>query len=184
MNKNFSLLLSAINKPSEPRSRRERGATIFKSHYYIVIDMSYDQISDEAIVATIRRKGYKATPQRIAICRVALRSHDHPNAQQIYDLVQKEHPTVSLATVYKTLQMLQELDLVREICLTKDETRYDPLLAPHFNLICTRCGIIQDLEDPAIQKIVEKIALATSFIMTELPVSVFGICSKCQVIKN
>ena len=50
-------------------------------------------------------KGYKATPQRIAICRIALYSREHPTAQSIYNEVKKVHPTVSLATVYKTLQV-------------------------------------------------------------------------------
>ena len=146
--------------------------------------MSYDQISDEAIVATIRRKGYKATPQRIAICRIALRSHDHPSAQQIYDTVQKEHPTVSLATVYKTLQMLQELDIIHEICLPQGQSRFDPLMEPHINLICTRCGRIQDVVDSPSWECVAKLAKAAKFTVIGQPFNVHGICDRCSRDEN
>ena len=142
--------------------------------------MSYGQNSDGAIVAAIRRNGYKATPQRIAICRIALRSHDHPGAQQVYDAVHKEHPTVSLATVYKSLQMLRELNLISEICLTAGQSRYDPLMLSHINLICTQCGKIQDLEEANAQAMMREIAKTARFTMAGQPVSVYGICNECS----
>jgi Fur family transcriptional regulator, peroxide stress response regulator len=75
--------------------------------------MNASQKSDAATIEALRIKGYKATPQRIAICRIALHSREHPSALSIYDEVKKVHPTVSLATVYKTLQVLRDLDLVQ-----------------------------------------------------------------------
>jgi Fur family peroxide stress response transcriptional regulator len=142
--------------------------------------MSSDQFSDKLIVEAIRNKGFKATPQRIAICRIALNDRDHPTAQNIYDKVQKEHPTVSLATVYKTLQMLEELNLISEICLSSGQTRYDPLMYSHINLICTQCGRIEDIEDSRTQNIMENIASAAKFTMTAQPISVYGICANCR----
>ena len=77
------------------------------------------QHSDASAIETLRKKGYKATPQRIAICQFALNSRDHPTAQQVYDQVKKIHPTVSLATVYKTLEVLKSLDLIQELIYPK-----------------------------------------------------------------
>ena len=69
---------------------------------------------DASAIEALRSRGYKATPQRIAICRIALNSRAHPSAQQVHAEVKKIHPTVSLATVYKTLEVLRDLDLVQE----------------------------------------------------------------------
>jgi Fur family peroxide stress response transcriptional regulator len=78
------------------------------------------QKSDAAAIEALRRKGYRATPQRIAICRFALHSRDHPTARRIYNEVKRVHPTVSLATVYKAIQVLKELDLIQELNFPKD----------------------------------------------------------------
>jgi Fur family peroxide stress response transcriptional regulator len=71
--------------------------------------MDDSQKLDASVIKALRGKGYKATPQRIAIGRFALRSKDHPTAQRIYGEVKRIYPTVSLATVYKTIQILKEV---------------------------------------------------------------------------
>jgi Fur family peroxide stress response transcriptional regulator len=120
---------------------------LFKNFYYIVINMTAYQKSDTSAIEALRSKGYKATPQRIAICRIALKSREHPSAQQVYDEVKRTHPTVSLATVYKTLELLRDLDLVQELDFPKGQARFDPYRSPHINLICLKCGEITDLDD-------------------------------------
>ena len=87
--------------------------------------MTISQKSDASAIEALRGKGYKATPQRIAICRIALNSRDHPSAQQVYHEVKRIHPTVSLATVYKTLEVLRDLDLVQELNFPKGQARFD-----------------------------------------------------------
>ena len=77
--------------------------------------MTFQKVSDTSIISALRRRGFRATSQRIAICRFALGSREHPTAQRIFTEVRKVHPTVSLATVYKTLQVLKELHLVQEL---------------------------------------------------------------------
>jgi Fur family peroxide stress response transcriptional regulator len=136
--------------------------------------------SDTAAIEALRNKGYKATPQRIAICRIVLNSRTHPSAQQVYDEVKKIHPTVSLATVYKTLEVLRNLELVQEINLPKGQARFDPYLNPHINLICLKCGNITDLDDITVKEITRKVAAATKFRPTGQRVDVYGICQKCS----
>lgn len=63
------------------------------------------QDSDSSIIKALRGKGYKATPQRIAIGQFVLHNHAHPTAQRIYSEVRKVYPTVSLATIYKTVNL-------------------------------------------------------------------------------
>jgi Fur family transcriptional regulator, peroxide stress response regulator len=135
--------------------------------------------SDASAIEALRSKGYKATPQRIVICRIALNSTVHPSAQQVYDEVKKIHPTVSLATVYKTLEVLRDLDLVQEINFHKGQARFDPYMHPHINLICLKCGSITDLDDITVEEITRKVAAATKFRPTGQRVDVYGICQKC-----
>ncbi len=142
--------------------------------------MNGSQKSDASIIETLRKKGYKATTQRIAICRFALRSRDHPNAQRIYDEVKKVHPTVSLATVYKTLRILREQDLIQELDLPESQARFDSNMKPHINLVCLRCGNIRDLDDLTAQEIVGRAAAAAKFTVTGQRLDLYGVCEKCK----
>ena len=139
--------------------------------------------SDASTIEALRSKGYKATPQRIAICRIALNSRAHPSAQQVYDEVKKIHPTVSLATVYKTLEILRDLDLVQELNFPEGQARFDSNMNPHMNLICLKCGIITDLDDKTIKEITRKVATTTKFKPTGQRIDVYGICQKCSSTK-
>jgi len=136
--------------------------------------------SDVFAIEALRSKGYKATPQRIAICRIALNSRVHPSAQQVYDEVKKIHPTVSLATVYKTLKVLKDLYLVQEINFPEGQARFDSYMKPHINLICLKCGTITDLDDITVKEITKRVAAATKFKPTGQRMDVYGICQKCS----
>jgi Fur family peroxide stress response transcriptional regulator len=138
------------------------------------------QESDLPIIDALRKKGYKATPQRIAICRLALRNRDHPSAQRIYGEVKALFPTVSLATVYKTLKTLSELGLIQELSFPQGQARFDSYMKPHINLVCTKCGSITDLDDLAAKELVERVASAAKFTATGQRLDIYGICEKCR----
>jgi Fur family peroxide stress response transcriptional regulator len=142
--------------------------------------MTTNQHSDASSIEALRKEGYKATPQRIAICRYVLKSRDHPSAQQIYDEVKKIHPTVSLATVYKTLGVLKDLNLIQELDLPQGKARFDSYMKPHINLICLRCGSIADLDDTTAIEITKKVAAAAKFKPRGQHIDIFGICSRCS----
>jgi Fur family transcriptional regulator, peroxide stress response regulator len=142
--------------------------------------MTYCIKSDVSAIEALRSKGYKATPQRIAICRIALNSREHPTAQQIYDQVKKIHPTVSLATVYKTMEVLRDLDLVQELNFPKGQARFDSYMNPHINLICVKCGKITDIDDVAAEEIAKKVAAVTKFKPNGQRIDVYGMCQQCS----
>ena len=139
--------------------------------------------SDASAIEALRKKGYKATPQRIAICRIILNSRNHPSAQQVYEEVKKIHSTVSLATVYKTVEVLRDLDLIQEINFPKGQARFDSYMNPHINLVCLKCGSITDLDDATVKEITNKVIASTKFKPTGQRVDVNGICQKCNSIK-
>jgi Fur family peroxide stress response transcriptional regulator len=146
--------------------------------------MTITHKSDASAIQALRGKGYKATPQRIAICRVALNSRQHPSAQQIYHLVKKIHPTVSLATVYKTLEVLRDLDLIQELNFPKGQARFDPYRNPHINLICLNCGNITDLDDTTTEEITRKVSIATKFKPNGQRIDVYGVCLECNSVNQ
>jgi Fur family peroxide stress response transcriptional regulator len=136
--------------------------------------------SDSSIIGALRKKGYKATSQRIAICRFALRNRDHPSAQRIYNEVRPVHPTVSLATVYKTLHVLKELRLVQELAFPESETRFDSYMEPHANLVCRKCGSISDVDDPVTREMVTRVAARARFTLIGQRLDIYGTCEKCN----
>ena len=138
------------------------------------------QKSDAALIEALRNKGYKATPQRIAICRFALSSREHPSVQRVYEEVKEIHPTISLATVYKTLHILTELGLIQELDFSNGQARFDSYVEPHVNLVCLRCGNIRDMEDPAAREMVARIAATAEFTRTGQRLDVYGICKTCR----
>ena len=135
---------------------------------------------DAAIIEALRSKGYKATPQRIAVCKIALSSREHPSAQKIYQAVKKTHPTVSLATVYSTLNILEESCLIQELKFPQGHARYDPNLQPHINLVCLECGKIQDVDDAAAKEFVQKINQKANFTPVTQRIDVYGACERCS----
>ncbi len=98
----------------------------------------------------IRRKGLRRTNQRETIARVAFSRDEHFTADELFDRVRKVDSETSRATVYRTLGLLVEADLLREIDLGENQTTYDPnfLDKPsHNHLVCIDCGKIVEFED-------------------------------------
>ena len=145
--------------------------------------MFFSEKSDSSAIEALRSRGYRATPQRIAICRIALNSRNHPSAQTVYREVKKIHPTVSLATVYKTLEVLRDLNLVQELNFPKGQARFDSYMVPHINLICLRCGDIVDLDDVTAEEISKKVSDVAKFKPKGQRIDVYGVCHKCSDLK-
>ena len=143
--------------------------------------MSDSKKSDAQVIQALRSKGFKATPQRITICRFALSSKEHPSAQKVYSEVKKIHPTVSLSTVYKTLQVLKELGMLQELSSSLSQTRFDPNVKLHINLVCLQCGTIADVDDPIGRELIRRIASLAEFTVTEQHIDVYGVCRKCKM---
>jgi Fur family peroxide stress response transcriptional regulator len=135
--------------------------------------------TDIVIIQALRSKGYKATPQRIAVCRTALNTKEHPNVEKVYNEVKKTYPTVSLATVYKTLHILKENQLIQELNMPQGETRFDPNTTPHVNLVCKKCGKIQDFSHIDLKTHITNVIADTKFCADTVRVDVYGLCERC-----
>jgi len=126
----------------------------------------------------LKQSGFRLTQQRMAIIDYIAGREDHPSARQIYDEIRTE-TGISFATIYNTLETLVDMDLIKEIDFEHDENRYDTNLTPHLNLVCIRCGIIQDIDfklPVSVQKVKEK----TKFTTTNFRLEYMGICAQCD----
>ena len=138
------------------------------------------QKTDEtAIIEGLRKRGFRVTPQRLAICRVVLADRNHPSASAIHAMVRRTHPTVSLATVYKTIDVLRDIGLVQELCVPKVQARLDSRMEPHINLICLGCGSIGDLSDGRLQRGAAELAAGSGLLETVQRIDLHGYCRRC-----
>lgn len=143
--------------------------------------MTNPEMRLETMIQKIREKGCRITPQRIAILRILSISDGHPSAEKIYELVKKEFPTTSLATVYKNLSMLKEIGEVLELSFGAESSRYDGNRPyPHPHLICSECKKIVDPDIESLKDVSLELIKETGFRITNHRLDFFGICPECQ----
>ena len=132
----------------------------------------------EGLLQQLRARGYRLTPQRLAIVRLVLDSKAHPSADAIYQQLSPDFPSMSLATVYKTLTVLKELGQVLDLEVS-GRSRYDGDATPHPHLICVRCQTILDL--PAEDMTLPQPALERAgFLPLWSNLIIHGLCAACQ----
>lgn len=94
----------------------------------------------------LKERGLKATPQRISVLK-NLSNHTHPTVDELYEEIKKEHPSISLATVYKNLSTLVECGLVVEINRPNKKPKFDIFDYPHMHVMCKNCGEVFDFHE-------------------------------------
>ena len=135
----------------------------------------------QKMLAKLKLRGCRITSHRIALLRLIAISEDHPSAAHLYESLCLQFPTVSLATIYKTLVLLKEEGEILEIDLPNG-SRYDGNKPyPHPHLICTCCHKIYDGDDlPALQLINQQIAEKYGFKVLRQQQVFYGLCPDCQ----
>ena len=133
----------------------------------------------EQIVALLRDEGFRITPQRMAIVDYLLKTEDHPSADHIHKVVRKRYPMVSLSTVYKTLYLLKEKNLVNEIEV-EGESRFDAHTDDHINIVCIKCGKIDDVDEETLKDIQLKAAKKSKYLILKSSFELHGYCSSCK----
>jgi Fur family peroxide stress response transcriptional regulator len=134
---------------------------------------------EDRIMEILRNNGYRATPQRVSVARCVLSSSEHPTAETIYNEVRRRHPTISLATVYNTLHVLEELNLVQELEFNEIGVRFDSNTKTHVNLVCRLCGEISDVDEPLIEEALIRVEKRARFKRSGQRVDVYGLCKRC-----
>jgi len=132
-------------------------------------------------MSRLHERGYRLTPQRLALLRLLAASESHPSAAQLYDQLRQQFPTTSLATVYKTLNMLDDMGEVLELSFGSDEHRYDGNRpSPHPHLICIRCRRIVDTDAQLGDNLAAEVAHTSGFRVVSHRHDFYGLCPECQ----
>lgn len=121
------------------------------------------------------------TPQRLAIIEFLNKNKQHPTVDKIFKAIRKRYPSISMATVYSTLQLLKTTGEIQELSIRKDKACYDHEPKPHHHLLCCHCKRIIDIEIncPLIKKGVIK-----GHKVDEVQAYIYGQCSDCRKVKN
>jgi Fur family peroxide stress response transcriptional regulator len=98
------------------------------------------------MIAGVRARGLKVTPQRLAIVRELAADPTHPTAQELFERLRPELPTMSFATVYNTLDALASAGLCAALSLAPGAARFDPNMGEHHHAVCDRCGLVRDVD--------------------------------------
>jgi Fur family peroxide stress response transcriptional regulator len=98
--------------------------------------------------------GLKATQQRLVIYQCLMASDNHPTAEEIFELVRPDNPSISLGTVYKTLETLVESQLAQKVPVSENKMRYDARMEAHHHIYCTNTGEIIDFQDKELESII------------------------------
>lgn len=133
--------------------------------------------SREEVRALFRAKKVPLTHQRLAVYEELTGRHDHPSAESLFESLKKAYPSLSLATVYKTLQTLHEMGMVARVDSPTAQARYDAIVDTHHHAVCTACGRIEDLFDPALDRLPSP--KAGGFVVSGHSVHFHGLCAKC-----
>jgi Fur family peroxide stress response transcriptional regulator len=128
---------------------------------------------------SLREKGYKLTPQRKAILNLLAREMSHPGAAHILKKVKKTVPQISMSTVYYTLDILKKEGLIHELEFYDQDNRYDVNVTNHINLICKKCGRIEDLPG-GITLSYAQVQQKTEFQPVAMRYEYYGYCKECR----
>jgi len=143
--------------------------------------MTDPKVRLEEMTKKLKEQGLRMTPQRLAVLKVLALSDGHPSVEMIYKKVKPDFPTTSLATIYKTVNLLKEMGQVVELDFSGESNRYDGNRpSPHPHLICTKCNTVSDPDVDALGKLSKELARKTGYEILNHRLDFFGVCPRCQ----
>jgi len=138
--------------------------------------------AEKTIVTALRRRGYKATPQRRAVISAIVGSDDHHlTPAEIFDRANRDHPGIGLVTVYRTLEVLAALGLVCELHTGANCPSYT-IRSPqhHHHLTCSGCGRVVDFTGHDLRGLEERLTRESGFRIEGHMLEFIGRCRACQ----
>ncbi len=143
-----------------------------------MIEKHEKKIFEERLLA----KNLKHSRQREEILEAFLSSDKHLTAEQLYRMAKKNFPALGYATVYRTLKLLCECGLCRELKFEDGTARYEHLYGHkhHDHIICTKCGRLVEVVEPDIELLQEKLFRSHGFYPQRHRMELYGICKRCK----
>jgi Fur family ferric uptake transcriptional regulator len=139
--------------------------------------MSYS----ESIIAELRNRGYRITPQREMIIQAIAHSPEHITAEEIAQQLQEHTQAINIATIYRTLELLWQEGLACRNDLSEGKIVFATFEhGPHIHLVCRKCNKVIDGDNKLLTKLGEKLNQMYGFDPDLDHFSIFGVCSDCQ----
>ena len=133
------------------------------------------------IAARLSRKGYRMTPQRIMILEAIEGASGHISAEEIYQDIKKRYPGLNISTVYRTLELLQELGMVTETDMGDGRVRFHSAgHEHHHHLVCSKCGKVTDLDESMLAPLSAMLSDKYGFRADLKHLAIFGHCKDCE----
>lgn len=133
------------------------------------------------MISALQTSGLRLTATRLAICNLLAETKEHPTAARIFADLKDQYPSLSLATVYNTLEMLVSLGMVHILGPAGDEnTHYEPNTEPHVNLACIQCHTITDFSCEDAARLEEQVVSHSGYRVVGGRLLYYGVCPSCQ----
>ncbi|MBW1605233.1 Fur family transcriptional regulator [Lactobacillus sp. Sy-1] len=145
--------------------------------------MKNESVYDKSI-AILKENHVRITPQRQIILKYLINHHNHPSVETIYKALEKDFSNLSMATVYNTLRLFEDLNIIIQLPNKDGGVRFDFFGTPHFHAICENCGKIMDIKYPKYNQLDQELQSITSdqepdFTPTKSKIEVYGLCKAC-----
>ncbi|MEP6923166.1 MAG: transcriptional repressor [Pyrinomonadaceae bacterium] len=140
------------------------------------------QEEKEVLLNHVQKYGLRRTAQRDLILEVFLKTEEHLSSEDLYDLVKREDQSIGHTTVYRTLKLLTEAGLAREVRFGDGRNHYEHHYnhEHHDHMICTDCGKVFEFHSPEMEAMQDEIAAKYNFIVTQHSLRLMGLCADCQ----
>ena len=127
-------------------------------------------------IKLLKENDLKATIQRTSILK-SIDQAGHINIDEIYENLKEQYPTLSLATIYKNIILMQQKNVIIEVPINREKSKYELKKNDHIHLICQRCGTIQDRD---ITESTHKTLVVKNFQLNSSQINLYGVCQECQ----
>lgn len=132
-------------------------------------------------VQTLKDLGYRLTPQRLTLLEVLHDSNTHLTADDLFERVRARHSKANRSTIYRTLNLLKELNLVAETDLGEGRLCYHHIeKGHHHHLLCRRCGKVTDVDETVVDELKELLLRRFGFVSDITHLAIEGHCLECQ----
>ena len=126
----------------------------------------------------LRQYNLKATPQRLAIVEL-MQTHGHISIENLYIFVKEKFQSVSLATLYKNINIMIGVDLIKEVKIPGEKLKYELIKEPHSHLVCQKCNEVKDISID-LREVTQNCEFKSNYKVNETSLLLSGICPDCQ----
>jgi Fe2+ or Zn2+ uptake regulation protein len=139
---------------------------------------------DERLEERLRGRGHRVTSQRVLVYRTLCEGGRHLTAERVLDSVARSLPRISLPTIYATLELLEEIGLVRRLSAGTGALLFESRTSSHSHAICRSCGTVIDIEDSPAKADALASAARAGFAAEDAQVLVSGLCQDCERLRS